>query len=64
MRENDLRTAQELIGHKRIDMTLRYSHLSPIHKIDAVQILIKGKNEIQNDTSTATGQKEGGRQQA
>jgi len=32
----DLRTVQELAGHKDISMTMRYAHLSPDHKIDAV----------------------------
>jgi integrase len=32
----DLRTVQELAGHKDIKMTIRYSHLSPSHKIAAV----------------------------
>ena len=35
----DLRTVQELMGHKTITMTLRYSHLSPAHQLDAVQRL-------------------------
>jgi len=35
----DLRTVQELMGHKTIEMTLRYSHLSPAHKDRAVGIL-------------------------
>jgi len=35
----DLRTVQELMGHKTIEMTLRYSHLSPDHKKRAVDIL-------------------------
>jgi len=35
----DLRTVQELMGHKTIEMTLRYSHLSPDHKDRAVGIL-------------------------
>ena len=37
----DLRTVQELMGHKTITMTLRYSHLSPIRQREAVQRLMK-----------------------
>ncbi len=35
----DLRTVQELMGHKTIAMTLRYAHLSPTHQREAVQRL-------------------------
>ena len=35
----DLRTVQELMGHKTITMTLRHSHLSPAHQLDAVERL-------------------------
>ena len=35
----DLRTVQELMGHKTISMTLRYSHLSPDHKKSAMKAL-------------------------
>jgi site-specific recombinase XerD len=35
----DLRTVQELMGHKTISMTLRYSHLSPDHKKSATNAL-------------------------
>ena len=35
----DLRTLQELMGHKTIKMTLRYSHLSPTHTLEAVNKL-------------------------
>ena len=35
----DLRTVQELMGHKTIDMTMRYSHLSPDHKRAAMETL-------------------------
>ena len=35
----DLKTVQELLGHKTLNMTLRYSHLSHAHKKEAVRIL-------------------------
>jgi hypothetical protein len=35
----DLRTVQELLGHKDIKMTLRYAHLSPDHKRAAMEAL-------------------------
>lgn len=35
----DLRTVQELMGHKTIQMTVRYAHLSPQHQLAAVQRL-------------------------
>ena len=33
----DLRTVQELRGHKTIQMTLRYAHLGSTHQLAAVQ---------------------------
>lgn len=35
----DLRTVQELVGHKTIQMTCRYAHLAPKHQLAAVQRL-------------------------
>jgi len=37
----DLKTVQELLGHKSFEMTLRYAHLSPDHKKRALNILCK-----------------------
>ena len=39
MKGVDLRTVQELLGHKTLEMTLRYSHLAPEHKQKAVDKL-------------------------
>ncbi len=64
MKGNDLRTVQDLMGHKKIEITFRYSHLSPAHKMAAVQTLVKGKNECQTSTSTGTKQKQGVKQKA
>src|ERR1039458_6681321 len=35
----DIRTVQELAGHKEIKMTMRYAHLAPEHKHRAVALL-------------------------
>ncbi len=35
----DIRTVQVLLGHKRIEMTMRYAHLSPAHLREAISAL-------------------------
>ena len=47
----DLRTVQELMGHKTITMTLRYAHLSPAHQLDAVQRLNRKPTDTATDTT-------------
>ena len=39
MKGAKLKEIQELLGHKSINMTMRYSHLSPEHKRNAVNLL-------------------------
>jgi integrase len=43
----DLRSVQVLMGHKTINMTLRYAHLSPDHLRGAVETLKFGKKSHQ-----------------
>lgn len=35
----DIRTVAELMGHKTIQMTMRYAHLAPEHNLAAVERL-------------------------
>ncbi len=43
----DLNTVGELLGHKSLEMTLRYSHLSQDHKKRAVDVLAKQTAPLQ-----------------
>ena len=49
----DIRTVQELLGHKTIAMTVRYSHLAPEHNLAAVERL-DGPTEQPTDATTDT----------
>lgn len=46
----DLRTVQDLMGHKSIITTMRYAHLAPQHQADAVERLVRSTS-----TATSTG---------
>ena len=50
----DIRTVQELLGHKTIAMTVRYSHLAPKHTLAAVERL-DAPQDSPTDTTTDTG---------
>jgi integrase len=52
----DLRTVQELMGHKTIQMTVRYAHLAPKHQLAAVQRLCDtgAAQSAPSDTRTDT----------
>ncbi len=47
----DLRTVQELMGHKTIQMTTRYAHLAPAHTLAAVEKL----ESVSTGSITGTG---------
>jgi hypothetical protein len=49
----DLRTVAELMGHKTIQMTMRYAHLAPAHKLAAVERLAAGW-QMNQPTDTKT----------
>jgi site-specific recombinase XerD len=53
----DIRTVQELLGHKTISMTVRYAHLAPQHQLAAVERLDAPKAGS-SATTTATGASE------
>jgi site-specific recombinase XerD len=50
----DLRTVAELMGLKTIQMTMRYAHLAPAHKLAAVERLTGGR-QLDEATDTKTG---------
>lgn len=44
----DLNTVRELLGHSDMSMTLRYAHLAPEHKAEAVARLMKNSAALQS----------------
>ena len=54
----DLKTVQELMGHKTIAMTARYAHLAPTHKLQALETLVhRGSVSVQSGYKLATNTK-------
>jgi site-specific recombinase XerD len=54
----DLKTVQELMGHKTIAMTARYAHLAPTHKLQALETLVlPGSVSVQSGYILATSAK-------
>jgi site-specific recombinase XerD len=52
----DLKTVQELMGHKTIAMTARYAHLSPEHKLSALERLVTTRKRTRMVTTRKTDQ--------
>jgi integrase len=48
----DLRTVAELLGHRTLQMVMRYSHLAPEHQASAVERLVEAGNR--RDTKSDT----------
>ena len=44
----DLATIKDILGHSTIEMTMKYPHLSPKHKAQAMEVL-GGKLENKSD---------------
>jgi site-specific recombinase XerD len=58
----DLKTVQELMGHKTIAMTARYAHLAPAHKSQALQTLVRPESvSVQSGYFLATNAKNAAR---
>ena len=51
----DLRTVAELLGHRTLQMIMRYSHLAPEHQVSAVERLVKAgkRRDTKADTSSS-----------
>jgi hypothetical protein len=49
-----MRTVQELMGYKTIQVTLRYSHIAPPHQLEAVQRLCDTGVALSDPTDTRT----------
>ena len=54
----DLRTVQELMGHKNITMTVRCAHLAPAHQREAIERMAQERTDTTTDTGIVGGCKQ------
>lgn len=50
MSDVDLNTVRELLGHGDMTMTLRYAHIAPEHKANAVEKLVNKSKEYKTES--------------
>jgi integrase len=50
----NIRTVAGLMGHRTIQMTMRYAHLAPEHNLAAVEKLVEFSADTKTDTETST----------
>jgi integrase len=55
MRRAPLKAVQELLGHSTIEMTMRYAHLSPDVRKDAVRLLDADPSDNRLTTASFSG---------
>jgi hypothetical protein len=56
----DLKTVQELMGHKTIAMTAGYAHLAPTHNLQALETLASpGSVSVNSGNKLAANAKKG-----
>ena len=48
----DIKTIAELMGHRDIKMTMRYSHPTPEHKRKAVEMLVGVTSNLTTEAKT------------
>ena len=54
MAGTDIRTVAELMGHRTLQMTMRYAHLAPEHKAAAVDKLVAKTTGTRTDTGATS----------
>ena len=59
MENVDIRTVAQLMGHRTIQMTMRYAHLAPEHGLGAVERLVSPLEEVVTQLTTSSSRARG-----